>query len=84
MEIMSSDESGYDEDDSNEVIVSHPLKWLSANVTQFKRKLDEVALKNKTPQAKRQMKERIEGLPSSRTCPKTDSYPAWVFNNNYP
>ncbi len=56
MDIMSRDESGYDEDYSNEVIVSSPLKWLSANAT---RKLDGVGLKNKTPQSKRQMKLKV-------------------------
>ena len=46
MDITSSDESGYEDD--KEVIISHPLPWLSANVTQFKRKRDEICLKNKT------------------------------------
>ena len=37
MDITSSDESGHEDD--KEVIISHPLPWLSANATQFKRKL---------------------------------------------
>ena len=50
-----------------EVIISHPLPWLSANVTQSKQKLDEICLKNKTAQSRRQMKEYPEGLPSLRS-----------------
>jgi hypothetical protein len=48
---MSSDESGKDED--KEVIISHPLPWLSPAVQQFKKKLDDASLKDKSPQAKR-------------------------------
>ena len=36
---MSSDESG--EDDNEEVIVIHPLAWLSAEFVAFKQQLDE-------------------------------------------
>ena len=45
MNFMSSDES--DNEDSKEVIVSHPLPWLSSNVQQFKRILDEASLKER-------------------------------------
>ena len=64
MEFMSSDESGTEED--NEVIISHPLPWLSPNVQHFKRKLDEAALKEKSPQAKRMIKSRVVGANSDR------------------
>ena len=76
IDIMSSDESDYEGD--KEVIVSRPLPWLSANVVHFKKKLDDVALKNKSPQARRQMKERLEGSPSLRAQPK--DFPSWVFD----
>ena len=77
MDITSSDESGYEDD--KEVIISHPLPWLSANATQFKQKLDEICLKNKNAQSRRQMKERLEGLPSLRSRPIDTNLPSWVF-----
>ena len=79
MEFMSSDESGIEED--KEVIISHPLPWLSPNVQQFKRRLDEASKKDKSPQARRMIKERVEGSPSCRSCATKDNIPSWVFNN---
>ena len=76
---MSSDERGIDAD--KEVIVSHSLPWLSSNVTLFKKKLDEAGLKNKSPQARRQMKERVQGCPSLRPQPEGEALPSWVFKN---
>ena len=78
LDFMSSDESGCNED--NEVIISHPLPWLSPRVIHFKSKLDEAALKEKSPQSKRQMKTRVEGSPSTRPKPDDDTIPSWVFN----
>ena len=80
LEFMSSDESGTEED--KEVIISHPLPWLSPNVQQFKRKLDEEALKEKSPQAKRMIKDRMVGVHSSRPKPAAaKDIPSWVFKN---
>ena len=76
---MSSDESGNADD--KEVIVSHPLPWLSSNVALFKKKLDEAGLKNESPQARRLMKERVEGCPSLRPQPEGEALPSWVFKN---
>ena len=76
---MSSDESG--KDDDKEVIVSHPLPWLSANVALFKNKLDEAGLKTKSPQARRQMKDRVQGCPSLWPRPEGETLPSWVFKN---
>ena len=76
---MSSDESGIE--DGKGVIVSHPLPWLSSNVTLFKKKLDEAGLKNKSPQARRQMKERVEGCPSLWPQPEGEALLSWVFKN---
>ena len=78
LDLMSSDESG--QEGEQEVIISHPLPWLSANVGQFMRKLDEVALKAKSPRAIRQMKGRLEGSPSQRPRPEEKDLPTWVFN----
>ena len=47
----------------------HPLPWLSADVSDFKCKLDEEIKKEKSPQAHRQMKRRVVGSASSRPCP---------------
>lgn len=74
---MSSDESGNDDD--KEIIISHPLPWLSSSVQQFKKKLDDTSLKEKSPQAKRMIKGRVGGLFSSR--PKPDNFPSWVFKS---
>lgn len=38
MEVMSSDESA--NEDGDEVLISHPLPWLSAEVVAFKQKMD--------------------------------------------
>lgn len=75
---MSSEESGFDGED--EAIVTRPLPWLSATVQQFKRKLDLEIKNSKTPLARRQMKSRVQGQPSSRAKPDdTHGIPNWVF-----
>ena len=56
MDFMSSDQSGVD--DGNEVLLSKPLPWESPSVTLFKKTLDDAALQQKSPLAKRQMKPR--------------------------
>ena len=38
LEVMSSDESG--EDDGDEIIMVHPLPWLSAEVLAFKQQFN--------------------------------------------
>lgn len=76
MTIMSSDSSG--EDDGEDVLVVHPLPWLSADVSDFKCKLDEEIKKEKSPQARRQMKRRVVGSASSRPCPS--DLPSWAIH----
>ena len=75
-QIMSSDESTIDEDDHDEVILIHPLPWLSATVANFKQKLDDSIELNKTPQARRQRKKRVLGTDSMR--PKPSDLPEWA------
>ena len=53
-EIMSSDDSCCD--DNDEYILVHPLPRLSAEVDEFKHKLDEEINKEKSPRARRQTK----------------------------
>jgi len=78
MEFVSSEESGMEEDD--EVIIIRPLPWLSSTVTEFKLKLDAETKLNRTPLARRQLKKRINGMPSDRARPATDNIPTWVYN----
>lgn len=80
LEIMSSDESGTE--DGNEVIITHPLPWLTTNVQHFKKTLDEASMKEKSPQAKRMIKSRMTGTVSSRPQPTKDTIPVWILNNN--
>ena len=73
IDLMSSEESGMD--DHEEVIIVHPLPWLSEKIIQFKETLDLQAKKEKTPQAHRQMKQRVIGSPSRR--PQKPGLPSW-------
>ena len=77
LDLISSEESDLDE--GEEVMVTKPLPWRSSNVTRFFGKLDEECRQNKSPQARRQMKPRRSGLPSSRPQPSTEGFPDWVF-----
>ena len=79
VDFMSSDESCTEED--QEVLMSKPLPWLSEKVAHFKQALDETARRHKSPLARRQMKPRRKGLPSTRSKPCGD-FPAWVFNRD--
>lgn len=54
LEATPSDESS--EENEEEVLIVHPIPWLSHTVTQFKLSLDQQISLGKTPQAKRQMK----------------------------
>lgn len=80
MDFMSSDESCIEEGD--EVLVSKPLPWESGKVTHFKQALDDAALQEKSPLAKRQMKPRHRGMHSSRLKPSRE-YPSWAFAGQY-
>ena len=76
--LMSSDSSG--EEEGEEVIIVHPIPWLSADVVALKKKIDQEIAKEKSPQARRQMKRRVLGSSSSRQRPtNTTDYPPWVF-----
>ena len=77
IEAMSSDESGIDDDE--DVIVVHPLPWISSEVDSFKNKLDQAILNEKSSQARRQTKRRLLGSPSTRQMPKTHTLPSWAL-----
>ncbi len=76
LEIMSSDESGMD--DEEEVIIVHALPSLSEAVKDLKSLLDQRIVAAKTPQAKRQMKRRMTGISSSRS--PSEDLPTWALN----
>ena len=76
MDFMSSDESASDE--GKEVLLTKPLQWESLCVAEFKRSLDDAAIEQKSPLAKRQMKPRKRGIPSDKPKP-CGNYPTWTF-----
>ena len=83
---MSSEESDHSDE---EVIEVRPLSRRSERVSSFLHSLDKKAHENKSPQAKRQMKQRRMGDSSSRVQLTQDSegqlLPKWLFaicNNN--
>ena len=79
VELMSSEES--DTMDDNEILIHRPITWLSSTVRNFKARLDEEICKKKSPQAKRQRKERVTGAPSTRPLPiESENFPKWIFS----
>ena len=79
LETMSTDES--DVEDGEEVLVVHPLPWLSETICDLKRALDQQIRMSKTPQAKRQMKKRLTGNDSTRSVPK--ELPSWALKRQH-
>jgi hypothetical protein len=73
---MSSEES--DLDDEEEVLSLRPLPWRAEKVDTLFRKLDDITLKAKSPQARRQMKRRVLGVESSRSSPSIAGIPSWA------
>ena len=76
--IMSSEESGYDEEE--EVLFVHPLPWRSAKVDHFFSTLDKKGMETKSPQARRQMKKRVQGSVSVHNIPLDHCLPKWAIN----
>ena len=79
LELISSDESGIDNEESEEVIITKPLPWRSTKLDEFFRRLDDESHQKKSPQARRQMKPRRLGVQSSRPPPDREGLPDWVF-----
>ena len=71
---MSSEES------EDEKIVVHSIPWRSNYVNRMFKKIDDYSTDKKSPQARRQMKDRIAGSPSTRCCPGSDA-PEWSLRN---
>lgn len=70
---MSSEESN--EDDT---VTVHPLTWRSASINRMFEKMASHVTQKKSPQARRQMKQRVTGTPSTRPKPTAD-YPRWAL-----
>ena len=79
LELTSSDESGIDDEESEEVIITKPLPWRSTKLDEFFRRLDDESRQRKSPQARRQMEPRQLGVQSSRPPPDREGLPDWVF-----
>ena len=63
MDCMSSEDSGDDD-----TLVVKPLPWRSDLVNRFFDNLDKQNMEEKSSQAKRQLKARLTGAPSSRSA----------------
>lgn len=72
-DFMSSEES------EDEAIIVHPLPWRSDHVNEMFMRIDKFSNSKKSPQALRQMKERIDGRPSSR--PSVEA-PQWAIRKS--
>ena len=72
-EYMSSEESG-----EEDCITVHPLPWRSQYVTRMFSKIDAYIINRKSAQAKRQMKKRQSGTPSTRSPP--GEAPDWAVD----
>ena len=77
-EMMSSEESGGEDSDSD-VIIVRPLPWRSARVNDFFASLDDNTKFHMSSEAKRQTKARCTGDPSTRPIPKSKGIPSWGF-----
>ena len=73
LQYMSSEESGEDD-----MIMTHPLSWLSPKATKFISRLDDHRIRNQSAQSKRQSKKRCKGTPT--VCPRP-SGSQWLFKN---
>ena len=72
---MSSEES-----EGEDTIIIRPLAWLTEEVNQFKKSLDDARYSAQTPQAKRQMKKRTTGDNSLREKPSGSD---WIFTESH-
>ena len=65
-------------DEGDNVVTIHPLPWRSKYVDSMFEKLDKYTTAKKTPQAQRQMKQRVVGACSQRTRPTIGDIPEWA------
>ena len=74
---MSSDDSGSDDD----TYIVCPIPWRSKYVNTMFDRIDKYNAAKKSSQARRQMKSRVIGVPSSRPIPSED-FPEWAVNRD--
>ena len=77
IEFMSSEESGMDEDE--EVIMVKCLPWRSDQVNELLKRIDDRINRDRSSQARRQVKKRISSLQTSSRAKPGPDYPAWLF-----
>ena len=79
-EMMSSEESGIDEDDGQDITVIHPLIWRSKYCSTMFSKIDKYSYSFKSGLSRRQTKRRKYGSPSTRPIPPgiQSSLPEWA------
>ena len=70
---MSSDDSGSDDD----TYIVRPIPWRSKYVNSMFDRIDKYNAARKSSQARRQMKSRVNGAPSSRPIPA--DFPEWAI-----
>lgn len=76
-DFMSSDDSGSDDD----TYVVRPIPWRTKYVNTMFDRIDKYNAAKKSSQARRQMKSRVIGAPSSRPIP-TGDVPEWAVNQD--
>lgn len=77
LDFMSSEESATE--DEEEIIIVRPLPWRSTRYDTILRGVDDIVRKEKSPQARRQMKKRVLGVASTRPKPSSKDIPTWAL-----
>ena len=79
IDMMSSEESGQEEDE--EVILVKTFPWRSDQVNKLLKQLDQKISAERTPQARHQVIRRvIASDPSSCSVPDEETLPCWLFS----
>ena len=79
LDFMSSEDSGSDEGD--EILIIRPIPCRSSKVDRMFSDLDQKTFEDKSPRARRQMKQRKVGIPSKRPRPTHDCIPQWALSD---
>ena len=81
IDMMSSEESGMEGDE--EVMLIRPLPWRSEQVNRLMKQLDKKVESSRTPQARRQVINRVTSSEaSSRPMPLDGNLPPWLFRED--
>lgn len=71
LSVMTNDYMSSEESEEDDVMTIHPIPWRSEHVNQMFQRIDSFCNSRKSPQARRQMKQRTTGRPSNRTQPSS-------------